>query len=229
MKTFHSYKFSLLTVTFLLLVVSGCGDRLPTGPAGSVIMPLAKGNMWIGRLTRYSEDGTVASTTSDTVKITEAIPWSENGEDALWYFSEASGVDFLTMLCRNTDEGLMVYSCFGVVAPYPAAPLDTSSTLRGEVLIPNSDDPNNPFTAELVTATRVEDVDRNVVVPSGSYKAYVYREKILEPDSVKFTGDIPWKYFVPDVGPVLVEWYQGGSPETGRMTKKWELVELQLH
>ena len=123
----------------------------------------------------------------------------------------------------------MAYSCFGVVAPYPAARLDTSSTLRGRVLIPNSDDPSSPFTVEMVTATIVEDVDRNVVVPYGSFRTHVYREKIIEPDSVKFSGDIPWRYFVPDVGPVLVEWYQGGSPETGRMTKKWELVALTLH
>ncbi|MCB0710985.1 MAG: hypothetical protein KDD67_01505 [Ignavibacteriae bacterium] len=228
----------------VLLIWSGCSDRLPVEPAPSVIMPLAKGNMWIGKLTTFAEDGSVVSTMFDTIEVRAertittvggVSTWylcddlAEDGE--LWYTNESSGLQLITGdgldALANGGDGC---GCHYLNALYPAERGDTSGSLpKAKVLLPNPDDPANPLVVDQITAYYVEAVDTATTVPLGSYRCNVYHLKILAPLDARFINAIPWYYLAPDTGPVKIEWYEGGSPETGRMTKQWELVHVELH
>ncbi len=237
-------------ITVLLLTTApGCNDRLPTEPTGSVIMPLAKGNMWIGTLTTYAEDGSVIGTEPDTIAVTEqrltTIHDGTGNRQHIWYRCKGLSSDSLPYWYRNGDEGLLQTTedglsaienqqgnctCLSLIARYPAQTGDTSGTApKAKVLIPNPDDPANPLIVDQIIARYVESTDTAVIVPAGSYRCHLYYLKLISPDNARFAGSTPWQYMVPDIGPVKIEWYEGGSPATGRMTKKWELVETHLN
>ncbi|MGE3801003.1 MAG: hypothetical protein AB7H80_08290 [Candidatus Kapaibacterium sp.] len=235
---------TLFGVILTPIIETGCGDRLPVEPAPSVIMPLAKGNIWVGKLTTLAEDGSVVSTIFDTIEVRDertittangVSTWylcdDLKGGEELWYTNTSSGLQLTSEdglnAIANGGEGCR---CDYLNALYPAERGDTSGSLpKAKVLLPNPDDPANPLVIDQITAYYVEAVDTATTVPLGSYRCNVYHLKILAPSDARFANATPWYYLAPDVGPVKIEWYEGGGPETGRMTKKWELVALTLH
>lgn len=231
---FFSWIAGIITV-LLLTTAPGCNDRLPTEPKENVIMPLAKGNMWIGTLTTFAEDGTIIGTTPDTILVTDA----EEINGSTWYQCRAIGYDASTWY-RNGNGGLWdgrrptleaayIENEKYVFALYPAQEGDTTDTETAKVLVPDPANPNNPKLVDQIIVRYVEATDTVVTVPLGIYPCNLYRTRLLEPVNASFVGAIPWQYFAPNVGPVKIEWYQGGAPETGQMTQKWELMEVKLH
>lgn len=229
-------RLSALLLLPLLVTAIGCNDRLPTEPKEDVIMPLAKGNMWIGILTTYAEDGTIIGTTHDTILVTDAkeingSTWYQcraiGYEESTWY---RNGVDGLWDGRRPTLEAAYIENEKYVFAPYPARKGDTTNTETIKVLVPDPANPGNPKLVDQIIARYVESTDTVIrKLLDGYYTCYLYRTRLIEPVHASFVEAIPWQYFAPGVGPVRIEWYQGGSPATGRMTKIWELVEMKLY
>ena len=262
-------KFVFILALLLLPTFWGCNDRLPVQNSDEdILLPLAKGNMWIGRLTTYGEDGSVLSTKWDTIMIRDEVKISvrndssdtETLESQTWYLSdnleandEGWQEDEVTWY-RQTPEGLLTWQGFGTApvtdemreyllenpveefpclymsARYPAQAGDTCGRLPdAQVLLPDPDNPGGALPATQIMSRYVEATDSGIALPFSSYYCNVYHFKILAPQNAKFIGAVAWQYIAPNVGPVLIEWYQGGSPATGRMTQKWELIEARLN
>lgn len=247
----HYPAFFRLAPFLLLLAGIGCNDKLPVEPIGSVIMPLAKGNMWIGTLTTYYE-GSIISTEQDTIMVKDEMtiyvksdkPGVQDLEPQTWYLCD----DLETggeIWYRNSEDGLRSTTgsglarmkdeqdgcqCSDFPMRYPAKVTDTSGTLPIiKVLIPNPDDTSNPTVLDQITARYVQNVDTTITVPLGTYDVNVYHLKILTPETAMFVGTVPWQYMAPDVGPVQIVWYKDGANRPFRVEKRWVLTELKLN
>lgn len=198
-------------------------------------MPLAKGNMWIGTETTFNESGDVVSTRPDTISITDVR--SVNGK--LWYRSNR-GTQDQEIWYRNSEDGLHgTYvdpnepddfdECTCLSLHYPAPRGDTLRFPSAQVLLPDPGQPGNVRIVRQIIAMYLESTDSAVTVPAGSYRSHVYRQRLFEPDNAQFVGDVPWHYYVPDIGPVMIEWYPRGEPKYGGVTRRWELVEARLN
>ena len=223
----------MLWLVSMVLLPTGCGDRLPTGSSdGRFIMPLAVGNQWIGVETTYAPDGSVTGTRLDTIEIVDLA--TNTTTDETWYKSNQVENDQVVWY-RNSEGGLhrmptevgMIPDCNCLQLHYPAAQGDTFLLPLAQVLIP---DPNGgpPQTVTQKIGMYLESTETTVQVPNGEHKCYVYWQRIFTPKDARFSNDLPWHYYVPDLGPIKMEWYPSGDPAKGPIVKKWELKDVVL-
>lgn len=198
------------SMTFLI----GCGDKLPTENDGSVIMPLKVGNMWIGRTTMYNRQGAMIHLEIDTLTVVEAV-----NERGLTWYKMNNGT-----LYRNGDEGLYrLDSCLCLDAKYPAAVSDTFNTLPPTpVLLPGEPEP-----VLQIVASKVFAVQESIEGLGGeNFQTHHYAPVIIQPLNARFIEE-RHSYYVPDLGPVLIEDYAGGKTD-GYLMRRWELVKANI-
>lgn len=209
MRKIHAASLAILC----MCLYSGCGDNLPTGTKGSVIMPLEVGNKWIGTLTVYDYAGNVVDSYSHTIEITDVT--IDNGE--IWYY--AKGWNFNGWYTNRKDGLYPLYagdSCYKcLMAKYPARSLDTFNTSY----LMNQD------SVIQVRVGKVLSIGEHIEVPAGSFAAYQYTKVVL-PQDVPLTYDKRF-FFVPDIGPIRLDLYIGSSPDR-YLSRRWELAKAVL-
>lgn len=215
-------KQSLLILALLPLLI-GCTDELPTvdGRDG-IIMPLAVGNQWVGKLTTYNTTGDPVALRLDTIQIVSFDVAGNPTPDGTKLFTDQDGYQFW-----YTGEGLWANNttCFGMglSAKYPALAPDTFATVRTQALLGTGTAPT-----DVTSAWQVVSIDTAVTVPAGTFHCYYYRRVAFEPQGGRLQT-VASAFYAPQIGPVLMEQTQGEPMQTpGAPVSRWELTGYRL-
>ncbi len=199
-----------------LLVAVSCIDR-PTAPNGSVIMPLAVNNKWIGEWTTYSDTDSTTFAQDTLLSITGTAVMDGD----LWYVTNTgerliNKPDGLYTVMHSDTGGC---TCRRIKALYPAMVGDTFNTVPPAYFLwPGETEP-----VKQIVADQVGSRDTLIILSSGVYKCYHYHPEMFAPVDARFITEQHW-FYAPDIGPVLILQYDGGV-----LAKKWELRQYILH
>ncbi len=223
------YRFPLL----LLLVMAGLNCAPANGPIPSepVIMPLAVGNEWIGRINRYDSHAKLDSTWLDTLRVLR----SEVADGETWYYANTPviyGPDTLYAWFTNRPDGLYtrdiedypedhgkVYRC----AKYPARPGDICATF---------DSTFDTLGNGLYDGVSVDTTNLRFNAPAGIFNCDVYRGFYYNRDEDEImSGYAPGKYLAPGVGLIAFGYFQadGSHDSASGGDHTWQLVRAILH
>lgn len=212
---------ALLLTAIPTLFLTGC-EETPTEPDRRTqpMMPLAVGNMWIGR--SYGLD--TAGAPTDVVYDTTRITGTQSIAGETWYVADDG------LLLANRADGLWMAEpgqSPRQVAKHPASVGEIFS--RDTVAAPF---PDPPVGDSLVDAWRVVAVGMSLTVTAGTYRVNGYEEyretldgAMLGPSSAYWGVDE--RYFAPAVGPVRRLDYVAYLGEK-YLLSIWELVEARL-
>jgi hypothetical protein len=207
-------KIRLLTLLpLLILFLPGCSPVAPDDSnitpydSSGVMMPLAAGNMWMGKKTTYDSGGNVVAITFDTLEIVGQT--TDAGETRF----RTSGDD----LYVNRADGLWggIGNRLAMVAKYPAKKGDHFNEMSVMVLLPDE-----PGPVEQKTAIQVMNTDTTITVPAGTFRCHHYRPVLLAPASVAFVSRQDY-FYARNVGAVLIV-------NSGSAGSRWELVRAEL-
>ena len=214
--------FLLPLLALIVSTIAGCVDQLPTGgnQTNDVIMPLAVGNRWIGRMSLTSDRGlTWIDAFNDTL---EAVG-SRRLDGDTWFAMRMNGRD--TGEFSNLSDGLytMVPGCTCLRAKYPGEAGDLFEIDSMMVLLPDSAAPFWVSVGIEIVAT-----DTTITVPAGTFTCHLYHRTILGDVDARLINET-YEFYAPDIGPIRTDIYTTGLPKNGDAPdRRWELVEYSL-
>jgi hypothetical protein len=207
-----------------LLMLNNCNENTSPTPTGTdVIMPLAVGNMWIGKHNYYRYDSTLETRFSgyDTTRI--QLDTIIDGEQ--WY--KQSDEYYL----QNVDDGLRIIDKIYSKNPYigckfPAVKGDTFNTAP-KVYIP---DQNNPLVLDSgFYYVQITNTDTIITVPKGSFSCYEYKTYLLQFGHTEPKIIYPIFYYSPNIGQVKRVTNRINPQGNLYLYISWELVDYQLY
>ncbi len=208
---------STILLPLLLLLIAGCSTSPTAQNAGSVIVPLAVGNEWIGRTTRYNFSGGINTSLPEPWMVITSMQ-TINGEE--WFFNE-NGASYI-----NRPDGcwthLMATDSFRL-ARYPGQVGDTSSLLA---FIETFENGMLGDTFDILSS--IAATDTSVTVPAGTYSCYHYQSKAYayRPGvAMRIFSD---EFYAPNVGPVRSVTYTLRPDSTVGIQSVWELTSVTL-
>ncbi|HEY3874148.1 MAG TPA: hypothetical protein VGM92_01615 [Candidatus Kapabacteria bacterium] len=188
-------------------------------------MPLALGNMWIGRVTNFNAEGIQDSAWADTLMVTNATVvhgelwfymntfWLTNDTAHAWFTNRADGL----YRCDNGNFSQAYRS-----EKYPAQSGDNVVTLDSTI----DSDGNGVYNGIVVDSTGVM-----VTVPAGTYSCYVYSGRSYSRDFDDLLSVLePSNYYSPGTG-IIESGYSNldGTPAGVAGNRMWQLVKAILH
>lgn len=194
-------------VTCLLIALSACSDG-PTDTTDDprVIIPLAVGNQWWGKIVYYDSTGTAV----DTATLGYRISGDTLIDGQVWAMWELTLNDTVlgSAPVRNTKEGYWFGSALQI--KYPASEGDTYQWVSGS--------PESP--GDTVDVTVVE-TNLSVSVPAGSFTCYIYRDHVGDRVSCD-------KYLSPNLGYIKWETFKQTSHDSLFVFERYLLDSLSV-
>ena len=110
---------------------------------------------------------------------------------------------------------------------YPAdrGSANTLSPILGFVPDPQG---GNPQMVNVESEMQLWTTNMDLVTPAGLYYCHMYFQRITHPKDAYITTGTTVNYYAPDIGPLIIEWYESTS-QLGPRVKKWELETVRLY
>ncbi|MDQ1265286.1 MAG: hypothetical protein QG635_436 [Bacteroidota bacterium] len=220
-----NFRFLLLVIIALLPLSFGCQEDSTNvvHAQGDYIMPLAVGNMWVGRVQRVDSNGNVLSTSYDTVRVDRDT--IINGDQ--WFISNFGGQIF-----RN-------FSNWGLKTKYSYMPDTIYEFLKypaaiGDIILRDTTIGTSRISGKtdtVVYGLEVADDDTTIAVPFGNYECYYYKPYYKKLDGSQSDIEVPLvgdNWYTPGYGIIKVIMFDISEPDA-KIKLVWELVYLELY
>jgi hypothetical protein len=216
-----------LFFTSLTILALNCAPANGPLPTQQVIMPLAVGNEWIGRVNRYDSHEKFDSTWLDTLRVLR----SEDTGGETWYYANTPviyGPDTLYAWFTNRPDGLYTrdmedHGKTYRAAKYPARPGDICATF---------DSTFDTLGNGLYDGVSVDTTNWLFNAPAGIFNCSVYRGFYYSRnyDEIQSAYE-PGRYLAPGVGLIAFGYFQadGSHDSASGGDHTWQLVRAILH